>query len=159
MFLLMMVMMMCRISKDEIVMLFWFDKSVQDTFNCQLYVLNVFESDFVSVLCKDYDHDCSANLMWIKVNGIGCDYGLSVLLMNHLPVLLDASLSGSVECASEWRPEGPGFDPRKGRQHFFLEIDHELISVVILSLPLIQEGQLSVSGKRMCTVPVNCLED
>ena len=32
-------------------------------------------------------------------------------------------------------------------------------STVILSLPLIQEGQLSVSGKRMCTILVNRLED
>ena len=32
-------------------------------------------------------------------------------------------------------------------------------STVILSLPLIQEGQLSVSGERMCTILVNCLED
>ena len=30
---------------------------------------------------------------------------------------------------------------------------------VILSLPLIQEGQLSVSGERLCTVLVNRLED
>ena len=30
---------------------------------------------------------------------------------------------------------------------------------VILSLPLIQEGQLSVSGERMCTILVNSLED
>ena len=29
--------------------------------------------------------------------------------------------------------------------------DHEIFSTIILSLPLIQEGQLSVSGKRMCT--------
>ena len=28
-----------------------------------------------------------------------------------------------------------------------------------LSLPLIQEGQLSVSGERMCTILVNRLED
>ena len=27
------------------------------------------------------------------------------------------------------------------------------------TLPLIQEGQLSVSGERMCTIPVNRLED
>ena len=33
-----------------------------------------------------------------------------------------------------------------------MEIDHEIFSMVILSLPLIQEGQLSVSGERMCTV-------
>ena len=36
-------------------------------------------------------------------------------------------------------------------QHSFVEIDHEIFSVVILSLLLIQEGQLSVSGKRKCT--------
>ena len=46
-----------------------------------------------------------------------------------------------------------------GRQHSFVEIDHEIFSMVILSLPLIQEGQLSVSGERMCTVMVNRLED
>ena len=33
----------------------------------------------------------------------------------------------------------------------FVEIDHEIFSTVILSLPLIQDGQLSVSGERMCT--------
>ena len=43
--------------------------------------------------------------------------------------------------------------------HSFVEIDHEIFSTVILSLLLIQEGQLSVSGERMCTVLVNRLED
>ena len=42
---------------------------------------------------------------------------------------------------------------------FEVEIDHEIFSTVILSLPLIQEGQLSVSGERMCTILVNRLED
>ena len=37
----------------------------------------------------------------------------------------------------------------------FIEIDHEIFPTVILSLPLIQEGQLSVSGERMCTILVN----
>ena len=38
------------------------------------------------------------------------------------------------------------------RQHSFVENDHEIFSTVILSLLLIQEGHLSVSGKRMyCT--------
>ena len=31
-----------------------------------------------------------------------------------------------------------------------MEIDHEINSLVGLSLPLIQEGQLSVPGERMC---------
>ena len=41
----------------------------------------------------------------------------------------------------------------------FVEVDHEIFSMVILSLSLIQEGQLSVSGERMCTILVNHLED
>ena len=60
---------------------------------------------------------------------------------------------------SDWRPGGCGFNPCRGRQHSFVEIDHEIFSTVILSLPLIQEGQLSVSGERMCTILVNRLED
>ena len=55
--------------------------------------------------------------------------------------------------------EGRGFNPRRNRQHPFMEIDHEKFSTVILSLPLIQDGQLSVSGERMCTILVNRLED
>ena len=39
--------------------------------------------------------------------------------------------------------------PPPGRQHSFVETDHEIFSTVMLSLLLIQEGQLSVIGKRM----------
>ena len=42
-----------------------------------------------------------------------------------------------------------------GRKHSFVEIDHAIFSTGILSLPLIQEGQLSVSGERICTILVN----
>ena len=59
-----------------------------------------------------------------------------------------------LDAPSDWRPGGHGFN-RRGQQHSFMEIDHK----VILSLPLIQEGQLSISGERMCTILVNCLED
>ena len=48
--------------------------------------------------------------------------------------------------------------PLPGRQHSNVEIDHEIFSTVILSLPLIQEGQL-VSGERMYTILVNRLEN
>ena len=71
--------------------------------------------------------------------------------------IASAGLGGSVGC--HWTPGGRGFNPRRGRQHSFVETDHEIFSTVILSLPLIQEGQLSVSGERMCTVLVNRLED
>ena len=57
---------------------------------------------------------------------------------------LDALLTGDQEVVAR---------PPLGRQHSFVEIDHEIFSTVIHSLPLIQEGQLSVSGERMCTKP------
>ena len=58
-------------------------------------------------------------------------------------VLLETRvLGGSFGCASDWRPGGRGFDPRRGRQHSFVEIDHEIFSTVIF-----KEGQLSVSGE------------
>ena len=64
-----------------------------------------------------------------------------------------------LDAPSDWRPGGRGFSPRRSQQHSFVEIDHEIFSTVILSLPLIQEGQLSISGERMCTILVNRLED
>ena len=78
----------------------------------------------------------------------------------HVPPLLLIPVSvAQLDAPSDWRPGGCGFNPRRGRQHSFVEIDHEIFSTVILSLPLIQEGQLSVSGERMCTILVNRLED
>ena len=56
----------------------------------------------------------------------------------------------SVGCVSAWRAYAPGFDPRV-RQYSFIEIGHELISTAILSLPLIQVGQLSITDERTCT--------
>ena len=46
-----------------------------------------------------------------------------------------------------------------GSATFFMEIDNERFSTTIFSLPLIQIGQLSVSGERMCTILVNHLEN
>ena len=51
---------------------------------------------------------------------------------------------------SNWWSGKQGFDPCWVRQHSFLEIDHEIFSMVLLFLPLILEGQLSVSCERMC---------
>ena len=94
-----------------------------------------------------------------------CKKGLVLFLFPHRTYVLDicrncltepiltnilAGLGGSVGC---------GFNPRRGWQHSFVEIDHEIFSTVIPSLLLIQEGQLSVSGERMCTILVNRLED
>ena len=76
----------------------------------------------------------------------------------HLKMTGSASVA-QLDAPSDWRPGGRGFNLRRGRQHSSVEIDHEIFSTVILSLPLIQEGQLSVSGERMCTMLVNHLED
>ena len=57
--------------------------------------------------------------------------------------------AAQLDAPSDWRPGGRGFNPRRGRQHSFMEIDNEIFSTVILSIPLIQEGQLSVSCERI----------
>ena len=69
------------------------------------------------------------------------------------------ALVAQLDAPSDWRQEVVGFNPSRGRQHSFVEIDHEIFSTVILSLPLIQEGQLSVSGERMCAILLSRLED
>ena len=88
---------------------------------------------------------------------------MSKLFGERAPVITatePVSVAQSDACLpSDWRPGGRGFSPRRGRQHSFVEIDHEIFSTVILSLPLIQEEQLLVSGERMCTILVNHLED
>ena len=97
-------------------------------------------------------HEMSNLVLWEKIN-------ISICSMLSLT---QSTLSASVaqlDAPSDWRPGGRGFNPSRGRQHSFVEIDHEIFSTVILSLPLIQEGQLSVSGERMCTILVNRLED
>ena len=48
---------------------------------------------------------------------------------------------------------------QSGRQLFFVDIDKEIFSTFILCLPLIQEGHLSVSGERLCTVLINPFDD
>ena len=83
---------------------------------------------------------------------------MSVTSENVPSDILPASVA-QLDAPSDWRPGGRGFNPRRGRQHSFAEIDHEIFSTVILSLPLIQERQLSVSGERMCTILVNRLGD
>ena len=73
--------------------------------------------------------------------------------------MLWLALVAQLDVPFDWRPGGRRYNPRRGRQHSFMEIDREIFSMVILSLPLIQGGQLSVSGERMCTILVNRLEN
>ena len=64
---------------------------------------------------------------------------------------LDAHQTGDQEVAGSTQAEV--------RNILSWRYDHEIFSTVILSLPLIQEMQLSVSGERMRTILVNRLED
>ena len=80
----------------------------------------------------------------------------SELGLHCLPItLLRQATVAQLDAPSDWRPGGRGFNPRRG----FKEIDNEILFTVILSLPLIQEGQLSLSGERIYTILVNHLED
>ena len=65
-----------------------------------------------------------------------------IIVVDNILSLL-ASVA-QLDAPSDWRP-GRRFNPRRGWQHSFVEIDREIFSTVILSLWLIQEGQLSVS--------------
>ena len=57
--------------------------------------------------------------------------------MENKDIVTPASVA-QLDAPSDWRSGGRGFKPRRGRQHSFMEIDHEIFSAVILSLPLIQ---------------------
>ena len=63
---------------------------------------------------------------------------------------LDARPTDDQEVASS--------NPAGSANILFRRFDHEMFATVILSLPLIQGGQLSVSGERMCKVLVNRVE-
>ena len=66
-----------------------------------------------------------------------------LLLMKHIPGCITQSVMsltadpGVVSSIPVW-------------SHTFVKIDHEIISTVILLLPLIQEGLLSVTNESMC---------
>ena len=52
--------------------------------------------------------------------------------------------------AYPWYADSHGICPYV-QQYFSVEFGHEIISMAVLSLPLIQTGQLSVTGERICT--------
>ena len=102
---------------------------------------------------------CGSNMGQFKVTPIKNELGFPIKCFLIVKQYVKPASVAQLDAPSDWRPGGRGFNPRRGQQHSFVEIDHEIFSTVILSLPLIQEGQLSVSGERMCTILVNRLED
>ena len=84
-------------------------------------------------------------LNFLYINPVG-------LVMNNINILFHCAItierprrSSSAGCTSAWYADGPGFEPHV-RQYSFVEIGPEIIYTAILSLLLIQEGQLSVMG-------------
>ena len=67
-------------------------------------------------------------------------------LDSHILISLKGPGLSLVGCMYDWYFRGRGFDPPV-RQHSFLKICHENISTSIISIPLIQVGQLSVTGE------------
>ena len=55
----------------------------------------------------------------------------------------------AVDSTSDCRCRDREFEPKLSHITF-VEVDHEIISVVIIPLQLIQERQLSVNDKNMC---------
>ena len=103
-----------------------------------------------------------------------CCYGILFNILNRAAVFIDhlipcggylissaysAGPGGSFGCALRLETRRSGVQPPPRSATFFRGDYHEIFSTVILSLPLIQEGQLSVSGERMCIILVNRLED
>ena len=91
----------------------------------------------------------------INLQELGTVERFLIMRVNFLILLVLASVA-QLDAPSDWRPGGRG---SRGRQHSFVEIAHGIFSTVILSLPLVQERQLSDSGERMCTILVNRLVD
>ena len=81
---------------------------------------------------------------------------LCLFLSGHLRQVSLYSLLHFIPCPIAQLVASPTADPEvasliTARSHTFMEIDHEIISAVILLLPLIQEGLLSFTSESMCT--------
>ena len=83
--------------------------------------------------------------------------GSTVLLL--LLLLLPPASGAQLDARPTGDQEVAGSTPRRVGNILSWRFDHEVFSTVILSLPLIQERQLSVSGERMSTILVNRSKD
>ena len=105
---------------------------------------------------------CCQLMILPRVLALKSNWWLIIIKVNEYTLTILSSLAGlggSVGCSSFWWSGGCGFDPHRVGNILSWRFDNKIFSTVILSLLLFQEGQLSVSGKRMCTILVNCLED
>ena len=118
-----------------------------------VYKQQVFAKHFNNI--KLYQISVASYVMWSLVKWHCVWACCKTCTFAWLQVRSLAGLGGSVGCASDWWSGGCGFDPRR-LQNSFVEIDHETFSTVILSHPLIQEGQWSAVGE-MCKIQLNRL--
>ena len=129
-----------------------------DTFCCPQWsrITQYIHTDWsVNIVAYNAHHSKQTVRPWLDVQTdliISCDLFKGTQLNG-------AGLGGSVGCAIRLDTRRSQVQHPRRSQQSFVETDHEIFSTVILSLPLIQEEQLSVSGERMCTILVNRLED
>ena len=86
-----------------------------------------------------------------RVNGIWQSLGLHLVYINVYAIFIKivTGHGSSIGSVSTWHASGPEFDHHV-RRILSWRLGHENNSTAILPLPLIQEEQLSVTGKRMC---------
>ena len=70
-----------------------------------------------------------------------------------------AGLGGSVGCPSDWWSGGCAFDPHRVGNILSWRFYHELFLKSFSPFRWFKKGSKSVSGERMYTIPVICLED
>ena len=90
-----------------------------------------------------------ADIFLISLRKICCGYSESSQLA--LVSQLDGHSTGDQEVA--------GSIPTRSGNIFFLEIDHEIFSTIILSLLLIKKDSYHFLAKECPQILVNCLED
>ena len=88
-------------------------------------------------------HECKCNI-WPSITIIK-------LISENMSIIYSMYKAGrgtSIGCTSAWYADGGGIDPHVRQNILSLRFGHETVSTTILSLPLIQEGQLSVTGEE-----------
>ena len=66
------------------------------------------------------------NKFLLNIHFVFFFFGVCLCLAVHI---VKPSSVAQLDAPSDWRPGGCGFNPRRGRQHSFLEIDHEIFSL------------------------------
>ena len=63
--------------------------------------------------------------------------------------MANAASVAQLDAPSDWRPGGRRFNPHRGRQHSFVEIDREIFSTVILPFRWFKKGSCQFLAKQL----------